>query len=166
MYNMSEVSSANNQPIPQIVYEKFGKTEDGRGIVGVKNEKTGEFDKVTVPGENIDKFEKFLNKTNDFVNVGNKFKDNTATMQTIYAKNIIGAMLGGAITATFMKTTSKIKKFFGVTAGALGGVMLSSILIIAGIIKKVDGLAKSAIDIKKLDIQKYAPKKEVVDTKQ
>lgn len=166
MYNMSEVSSANNQPIPQIVYEKFGKTEDGRVIVGVKNEKTGEFDKVTVPGENIDKFEKFLNKTNDFVNVGNKFKDNTATMQTIYAKNIIGAMLGGAITATFMKTTSKIKKFFGVTAGALGGVMLSSILIIAGIIKKVDGLAKSAIDIKKLDIQKYAPKKEVVDTKQ
>ena len=166
MYNMSEVSSANNQPIPQIVYEKFGKTEDGRVIVGVKNEKTGEFDKVTVPRENIDKFEKFLNKTNDFVNVGNKFKDNTATMQTIYAKNIIGAMLGGAITATFMKTTSKIKKFFGVTAGALGGVMLSSILIIAGIIKKVDGLAKSAIDIKKLDIQKYAPKKEVVDTKQ
>ena len=87
-------------------------------------------------------------------------------MQTIYAQNIIGAMLGGAITATFMKTTSKIKKFFGVTAGALGGVMLSSILILAGIIKKVNGLAKSANDVRKLDIQKYEEPKEIVNAKQ
>lgn len=163
---MSEIGNVNNQPIPQIKYEKFGKTEDGRVIVGVKNEKTGEFDKVTVPEENVDKFENFLNKTNDFVNVGNKFKNNPNAMQTIYAQNIIGAMLGGAITATFMNTTSKIKKFLGVTAGAIGGVMLSSILILAGIIKKVNGLAKSANDVKKLDIQKYEEPKEIVNTKQ
>lgn len=163
---MSEIGNVNSQPIPQVKYEKFGKTEDGRVIVGVKNEKTGEFDKVTIPEENVDKFEKFLNKTNDFVNVGNKFKDNSNAMQTIYAQNIIGAMLGGAITATFMKTTSKIKKFFGVTAGALGGVMLSSILILAGIIKKVNGLAKSANNLQNLDIQKYEEQKEVVNSKQ
>lgn len=163
---MSEISNVNSQSIPQVKYEKFGKTEDGRVIVGVKNEKTGEFDKVTIPEENVDKFEKFLNKTNDFVNVGNKFKDNSNAMQTIYAQNIIGAMLGGAITATFMKTTSKIKKFFGVTAGALGGVMLSSILILAGIIKKVNGLAKSANNLQNLDIQKYEEPKEVVNSKQ
>lgn len=163
---MSEIGNVNSQPIPQVKYEKFGKTEDGRVIVGVKNEKTGEFDKVTIPEENVDKFEKFLNKTNDFVNVGNKFKDNSNAMQTIYAQNIIGAMLGGAITATSMKTTSKIKKFFGVTAGALGGVMLSSILILAGIIKKVNGLAKSANNLQNLDIQKYEEPKEVVNSKQ
>lgn len=163
---MSEIGNVNSQPIPQVKYEKFGKTEDGRVIVGVKNEKTVEFDKVTIPEENVDKFEKFLNKTNDFVNVGNKFKDNSNAMQTIYAQNIIGAMLGGAITATFMKTTSKIKKFFGVTAGALGGVMLSSILILAGIIKKVNGLAKSANNLQNLDIQKYEEPKEVVNSKQ
>lgn len=163
---MSEIGNVNSQPILQVKYEKFGKTKDGRVIVGVKNEKTGEFDKFTIPEENVDKFEKFLNKTNDFVNVGNKLKDNSNAIQTIYAQNIIGAMLGGAITATFMKTTSKIKKFFGVTAGALGGVMLSSILILAGIIKKVNGLAKSANNLQKLDIQKYEEPKEIANSKQ
>ena len=87
-------------------------------------------------------------------------------MQTIYVQNIIGAILDSAITVTFISTTSKIKKFFGVTAGALGGVTLSNILIFAGIIKKVNGLAKSANDIKKLDIQKYEEPKEIVNAKQ
>ena len=70
------------------------------------------------------------------------------------------------ITVTFISTTSKIKKFFGVIAGALGGVTLSNILIFAGIIKKVNGLAKSANDVKKLDIQKNEEPKEIVNTKQ
>lgn len=161
---MSEISSVNNQ-IPQVTYQRFGKTPEGRVIVGVKNDKGG-YDKVTVPEENVDKYEKFLDKTNNFISLGNKLENNQKFMRTLYGINLTGAIVGGALTAIKMKTTSNAKKFLGVALGSMAGVVVAGGSVIVGLMAKTQGYFYSVGETRKLDIQKYNEPKDVTTQKQ
>lgn len=159
---MSEIGNVNSQPIPQVKYEKFGKTEDGRVIVSVKNEKTGEFDKVTIPEENVDQFEEYVNNVQD--KYGKLAKNNLQKgSQALYAINIAAATIGAAISATCLKQTSKVKTFFRTIGGALAGVLASSVIIVTVIIHKIINITKTA---KTLDIVPYERPANTIKNKQ
>lgn len=158
---MSEIGNVNSQPIPQVKYEKFGKTEDGRVIVGVKNEKTGEFDKVTIPEENYDQFEEFANNTQN--NYGKYLKDHGRKgSQLLYAVNIACATLGASISATCLKKASKTKTFFGTIGGALAGIGTASVVMAGALIAKLVKMNKTA---KSLDIRPYKESAKLVEEK-
>lgn len=164
IYNMSEISNVNSQ-ISQVAYQRLGKTPEGRVIVGVKNDKGG-YDKVTVPEENVDKFEKFLDKTNNFISLGNKFENKQKLKHTFYGINIIGAIVGGALTAALMKSSSNVKKILGVALGSMAGIVVAGCSVIAGLMVKTQGYFSSAGEIQKLDIQKYKDPQDVTTQKQ
>lgn len=150
---INNISFQNNDRVKQ-----FGKTDDGRIVVGVRDIDSGKYVKSTIPEENFDEFERFSNETQD--KYGKICKNN---FQMVYAANISGAILGGAITATCLKKASKTKTFFGTMWGALAGVVASNVIILSVIIAKIANFAKTA---KNLDIKPYhEPVQENIDEK-
>lgn len=157
MSGINNISFQDNDRVKQ-----FGKTDNGRLIVGVKDIDTGKYVKSTIPEEKFDEFERFSNETQD--KYGKICKNNFQKgAQMVYVANISGAILGGAIAATCLKKASKTKTFFGAIGGAFAGVVTSSAIISGVIIAKIVKMAKTA---KNLDVKPYhEPVQKNVDEK-
>lgn len=142
----NNISFKNNDRIKQ-----YGKTEDGRLIVGVKDIDNGNYIKSTIPEDNFDEFEKFTNETQDKYEkyLKNHFQKGT---QLIYKINICAAAIGGAIGATCMKNSSRAKTFFGTLGGAFAGVIVASTAVAGFLVSKLVAFAKMG---KTLDLKPY-----------
>ena len=142
----NNISFKNNDRIKQ-----FGKTEDGRLIVGVKDIDNGNYIKSTIPEDKFDEFEKFTNETQDKYEkyLKNHFQKGT---QLIYKINICAAAIGGAIGATCMKNSSRAKTFFGTLGGAFAGVIVASTAVAGFLVSKLVAFAKMG---KTLDLKPY-----------
>lgn len=142
----NNISFKNNDRIKQ-----YGKTEDGRLIVGVKDIDTDKYIKSTIPEDNFDEFEKFTNETQDKYEkyLKNHFQKGN---QLIYKINICAAAIGGAIGATCMKNSSRAKTFFGTLGGAFAGVIVASATVAGFLVSKLVTFAKMG---KTLDLKPY-----------
>lgn len=131
--------------------KQYGKTEDGRLIVGVKDIDNGKYIKSTIPEDNFDEFEKFTNETQDKYEkyLKNHFQKGN---QLIYKINICAAAIGGAIGATCMKNSSRAKTFFGTLGGAFAGVIVASATVAGFLVSKLVAFAKMG---KTLDLKPY-----------
>lgn len=146
MNKINNISFQNNDRV-----KKFGKTDDGRLIVGVKDIDSDNYIKSTIPEKNYDSFEEYVNNVQG--KYGKLAKNNLQKgSQAIYAINIAAATIGAAISATCLKQTSKVKTFFRTIGGALAGVLASSVIIVTVIIHKILNITKTA---KTLDIVPY-----------
>lgn len=142
----NNISFKNNDRIKQ-----YGKTEDGRLIVGVKDIDTDKYIKSTIPEDKFDEFEKFTNETQNKYEkyLKNHFQKGT---QLIYKINICAAAIGGAIGATCMKNSSRAKTFFGTLGGAFAGVIVASTTVAGFLVSKLVTFAKMG---KTLDLKPY-----------
>lgn len=142
----NNISFKSNDRIKQ-----YGKTEDGRLIVGVKDIDTGKYTKSTIPEDKFDEFEKFTNETQDKYGkyLKNHFQKGS---QLIYKINIAAAAIGGAIGATCMKNSSRAKTFFGTLGGAFAGVIVASATVAGFLVSKLVAFAKMG---KTLDTKPY-----------
>ena len=142
----NNISFKNNDRIKQ-----YGKTEDGRLIVGVKDIDNGNYIKSTIPEDNFDEFKKFTNETQDKYEkyLKNHFQKGT---QLIYKINICAAAIGGAIGATCMKNSSRAKTFFGTLGGAFAGIIVASATVAGFLVSKLVTFAKMG---KTLDLKPY-----------
>ena len=97
MNSISNISFQNSSIVKQ-----YGKTDDDRLIVGVKDIDSDNYIKSTIPEENYDQFEEFANNTQN--NYGKYLKDHGRKgSQLLYAVNIACASLGSSICATCLK---------------------------------------------------------------
>lgn len=146
MNKINNISFQNNDRV-----KKFGKTDDGRLIVGVKDIDSDNYIKSTIPEKNYDSFEEYVNNVQG--KYGKLAKNNLQKgSQVLYAINIAAATIGAAISAACLKQTSKVKTFFRTIGGALAGVLASSVIIVTVIIHKILNITKTA---KTLDIVPY-----------
>lgn len=127
---MVDINITTNTALP-FTPKEVGKTPDGQIIYETKNPKTG-ITKFTIPEENKDKFEKLVQE------IHKKYGKYEIEPEKKFAKlshyaTLGGAILGGALTASLIKTKSKFGKFGKTIGGALGGVVVAS-LALAGTI--------------------------------
>ncbi len=116
-----------------ITPKEVGKTSDGKVIYETKNPKTDSTIKFTIPEENQDKFEKLVQE------VHQKYGKYDANPEKKFAKTshyatLGGAILGGALTASLIKTKSKMGKFAKTLGGAIGGMVVASLALAGSII--------------------------------
>lgn len=144
---MDAIKNNNQNEYFQII----GKADDNRVIAQVKSVENGQYNKFTVPEENVDKYEKSVTELNEKYGkyVNNNYKKG---LQLIYGINTASAALGGAITAALIKSKSKSGKFFKVLGGAAAGVLTASCVIGAFLVTKLLNIYKS---VKGLGIEPY-----------
>ena len=104
--------------------KEVGKTSEGQIIYETKNPKTG-ITKFTIPEENKDKFEKLVEEIQKKYGKYNVEPEKKFAKLSHYA-TLCGAILGGALTASLIKTKSKFGKFAKTICGAFGGVIVAS----------------------------------------
>lgn len=156
MNGISNISFQNSSIVKQ-----YGKTDDDRLIVGVKDIDSDNYIKSTIPEENYDQFEEFANNTQN--NYGKYLKDHGRKgSQLLYAVNIACATLGASISATCLKKASKTKTFFGTIGGALAGIGTASVVMAGALIAKLVKMNKTA---KSLDIRPYKEPAKPVEEK-
>lgn len=129
---MVDINITTNSMLP-VMPVAVGKTSDGKIIYETKFPKTGEVKKFTVPEENQDKFEKTvqeLHKKYGQYNVEPEKK----LAKAAHIATLGGALLGGALTASLIKTKSKMGKFAKTLTGALGGVVIASMALAGAIL--------------------------------
>ena len=129
---MVDINITTNTILP-ITPKEVGKTSDGRIIYETKYPNTESTIKFTIPEENQDKFEKLVNEVHKKygkynVNPEKKFK------KTSHYTALGGAILGGALTASLIKTKSKIGKFAKTIGGAIGGIVIASLALAGSIL--------------------------------
>lgn len=104
--------------------KEVGKTPDGEIIYETKSNKTGNITKFSIPEENKDKFEKLVDK------IHKKYGKYDAEPEKVFVRSLNlavlgGAILGSALTASLIKTKSKIGRFAKTIGGALGGSVIA-----------------------------------------
>ena len=129
---MVDINISTNTTIPVMPAAK-GKTSDGRIIYETKDTVTGKVTKFSIPEENQDKFEKLVYKVHEKygkydVNPEKKFA------KAAHLATLSGAIIGGALTASLIKTKSKMGKFAKTIGGAIGGVVIASLALAGSII--------------------------------
>ena len=146
MSKVNNISFQNNDIVRQ-----YGKTDDGRLIVEVKDIDSDNYVKSTIPEENYDEF---VECTTNIQGKYGKYLKNHAKKAThlLYLTNIAAATLGAAIAAVCSKKSSKTKTFFKTIGGALAGVVTSSVVIAGVIINKIHNMYKT---MKNLDMRPY-----------
>ena len=150
---MVDVGISTN-PIPQSKPRQVGKTPNGRLIYEIKDATTGDAKLYTIPEENKDKYEQTVQKMQEKYG---KYEINNAKklMQLSHFVTISGAIAGGSLTASIIKTTSKIGKFFKTLGGAIGGVVVASGIFAGIIIHKGIKLGK---ELNQLGVKEYKEK--------
>jgi|GEM_PF-3178279 hypothetical protein len=155
---MVDINITTNSMLP-VIPQEIGKTSDGRIIYETKYQQTGKVTKFTVPEENQDKFEKTVQE------IHRKYgKYNIDTEKKLakaaHLTTLGGALLGGALTASLIKTKSKMGKFAKVLTGALGGVIIASMALAGAIfypitkyIKELKNLGYKQLDEPSLTIK-------------
>ena len=129
---MVDINITTNSMLP-ITPKEVGKTSDGKIIYETKYPNTGSTTKFTIPEENQDKFEKLVYKVHEKygkydVNPEKKFA------KAAHLATLSGAIIGGALTASLIKTKSKMGKFAKTIGGAIGGVVIASLALAGSII--------------------------------
>ena len=149
-----------NAMLPEIPKE-VGKTSDGRIIYETKYLKTGSTMKFTIPENNQDKFEKLVR---DIHKKYDKYGENPSKKfkKALHTTTLIGAILGGILTASFIKTKSKIGKLAKIFSGTLGGAVVSSIILASSILYP---MVKYTNEIKNMGYKSFEDHKMVNESK-
>lgn len=110
-------------PAPKTVETKT--TADEKVVSVVREPKPGEVTRFTIPEGNEDKYEKLVD---EFTKKFDRYKINPdkRMAKDFQLAAFGGAIIGGALTAAFIKTKSKTGKFFKTLGGALGGMAFAS----------------------------------------
>ena len=162
---MVAINITTNSMLP-VMPVAVGKTSDGKIIYETKYPKTGEVKHFTVPEENQDKFEKTVQELHKKFG---KYSNNPEIKlaQAAHIATLGGALLGGALTASLIKTKSKMGKFAKTLTGALGGVFVASTALTVAIlypmmknIKELKNLGFQMLEEPALQIKPEAPKTE------
>ncbi len=129
---MVDINISTNTTIP-FMPAATGKTADGRIIYETKDAKTGKVTKFSIPEENQDKFEKIVQEVQKKYGKYNTNPEKKVA-QAAHLATLGGAIAGGALTASLIKTKSKMGKFTKTLAGALGGVVAASLALTGAIL--------------------------------
>lgn len=129
---MVDINISTNTTIPVMPAAK-GKTSDGRIIYETKDTVTGKVTKFSIPEENQDKFEKVVQEVQKKYGKYNTNPEKKVA-HTAHLATLGGAIAGGALTASLIKTKSKTGRFFKTIGGALGGVIAASIALAGAIL--------------------------------
>ncbi len=123
-------------PILSTQPKEVEKTPDGRIIYETKYPETGQTIKFSIPEENQDKFEKLVQEIHTKygkynINPEKKFS------QAAHLATLGGAIIGGALTASLIKTKSRVGKFAKTIGGAFAGVIIGSIALTGAILHPI-----------------------------
>ncbi len=163
---MVNINITTNSMLPAIPKET-GKTADGRIIYETKYQ-TGKVIKFTIPEENQDKFEKVVQEIHKKYGQYN-VEPEKKLAKAAHLATLGGALLGGALTASLIKTKSQMGKFAKTLTGALGGVVIASMALTGAILypiikytKELKNLGYKQLDDPSLEIkeEKNEPKTE------
>lgn len=132
------------------------KTSDGRIIYETKYPQTGQTIKFSIPEENQDKFETLVQEIHTKygkynINPEKKFR------KAAHLATLSGAIIGGALTASLIKTKSGIGKFAKTIGGAFAGVIISSIALTGAILHPIIKYTKALKDIGYKPLKEASP---------
>lgn len=128
---MVTINITTNSMLP-VIPKETGKTADDRIIYETKYQ-TGKVIKFTIPEENKDKFEKVVQEIHKKYGQYN-VEPEKKLAKAAHLATLGGALLGGALTASLIKTKSKMGKFAKTFTGALGGVFIASMALTGAIL--------------------------------
>lgn len=153
---MASVNMNTNTMIP-VTPKEVAKASDGLIIYETKNPQTETNSRFSIPEENKDKFEKLVQE------VHTKYGKYNINPKEKFAKaahiaTLIGAVAGGSLTAAFIKTETKLGKLTKTFAGALCGVIVSSLALTGAIVYPIFKYTK---EIKNLG---YKPIEQTIPT--
>ena len=142
---MVDINIKSN-PILSTQPKAVEKTSDGRIIYETKYPETGQTIKFSIPEENQDKFEKLVQEIHTKygkynINPEKKFQ------KAAHLATLGGAIIGGALTASLIKTKSRIGKFAKTIGGAAAGVIISSIALTGAILHPIIKYSKALKNI-------------------
>ena len=137
---MVDINISTNTTIPYMP-AVTGKTSDGRIIYETKDAKTGKVNKFSIPEENQDKFEKIVQEAQKKYGKYNTNPEKKVA-QAAHLATLGGAIAGGALTASLIKTKSKTGRFFKTIGGALGGAAVAGIALAGAILYPFIKLSK------------------------
>ncbi len=136
--------------------KKVEKTSDGRIIYETKYPQTGQTFKFTIPEENQDKFEKLVQEIHTKYGKYN-INSERKLSQAAHLATLGGAIVGGALTASLIKTKSKMGKFAKTIGGALGGVIISTVALTGAIVYPIIKYTKAIKDIGYKPLKEASP---------
>lgn len=137
---MSEIMPKTNL----VTYNRVDTTSDGLAIYEIKNQTTQKVQKCSVPEKNVDKFEKFIDKSyGDFGYFDNPLK----VAQKSHKYCMLGAIVGGATSAYLTRNSSTIKKILGSIGGSVVGILGAAIIATASIVRKALNFAKTGKEL-------------------
>lgn len=137
---MVDINISTNTTIPYMP-AVTGKTSDGRIIYETKDTVTGKVTKFSIPEENQDKFEKVVQEVQKKYGKYNTNPEKKVA-QAAHLATLGGAIAGGALTASLIKTKSKTGRFFKTIGGALGGAAVAGIALAGAILYPFIKLSK------------------------
>ena len=126
--------------------KETGETSDGQIIYETKYSQTGKVKNFTIPEENKDKFEKVIQEVHKKYGKYNIDPEKKFT-KAAHLATLGGAIIGGALTASLIKTKSKMGKFTKTLGGALGGVVVATLALTGAIVYPI---TKYTRELKKL----------------
>ena len=131
------------------IYHRLNNAPKGYALYEVRDEQTHKYKKYTVPEENADRFEKFIDGLND-----STFKNITERgfIRKVQIAGGAGAFLGAGISLLFTRNSKVMKKVLG----GIGGALLGSFAVVCGFFVNIaNKLGNLASQSKDLGIQPY-----------